>query len=167
MFVFVIGVGIPPPVEFGVRICSDMHFWGSCGVLKVAMAQLEMPAGYSDICFWYVCLGTYLPLLLATSHFYLAQFWCSCGDVFFPNLFFLQWWGHAYHFGHAVSKRGRCSCWCRHHSIEKCVFFFKGWGRRVSPRLFLPLLGWNCAWQLEPLDPEKFKNKAGEIPHPD
>ena len=88
MFVFVIGVGIPPPVEFGVRICSDMHFWGSCGVLKLAMAQLEMPAGYSDICFWYVCLGTCLPLLLATSHFYLAQFWCSCGDGFFPNLFF-------------------------------------------------------------------------------
>ena len=52
------------------------------------MAQLEMPAGYSDICFWYVCLGTCLPLLLATSHFYLAQFWCSCGDGFFPNLFF-------------------------------------------------------------------------------
>lgn len=125
MFVFVTGVGIPPPVEFGVRICSDMHFWGSCGVLKVAMAQLEMPAGYSDICFWYVCLGTCLPLLLATSHFYLAQFWCSCGDGFFPNLFFLQWWGHAYHFGHAVSKRGRCSCWCRHHSIGKCVFFSK------------------------------------------
>ena len=67
MFVFVTGVGIPPPVEFGVRICSDMHFWGSCGVLKVAMAQLEMPAGYSDICFWYVRLGTCLPLLLATS----------------------------------------------------------------------------------------------------
>ena len=88
MFVFVTGVGIPPPVEFGVRICSDMHFWGSCGVLKVAMAQLEMPAGYSDICFWYVRLGTCLPLLLATSHFYLAQFWCSCGDGFFPNLFF-------------------------------------------------------------------------------
>jgi hypothetical protein len=90
MFVFVTGVGFPSPVEFGVRICSDMHFWGSCGVLKVAMAQLEMPAGYSDICFWYVCLGTCLPLLLATSHFYLAQFWCSCGDGFFPNLFFLQ-----------------------------------------------------------------------------
>ena len=43
MFVFITGVGIHPPVEFGVRICSDMHFWGSCGVLKVAMAQLEMP----------------------------------------------------------------------------------------------------------------------------
>ena len=125
MFVFVTGVGIPPPVEFGVRICSDMHFWGSCGVLKVAMAQLEMPAGYSDICFWYVCLGTCLPLLLATSHFYLAQFWCSCGDGFFPNLFYCNDRGHAYHFGHAISKRGRCSCWCRHHSIGKCVFFFQ------------------------------------------
>ena len=136
MFVFVTGVGIPPPVEFGVRICSDMHFWGSCGVLKVAMAQLEMPAGYSDICFWYVCLGTCLPLLLATSHFYLAQFWCSCGDVFFPNLFFLQWWGHAYHFGHAVSKRGRCSCWCRHHSIGKCVFFQSVRTQDVSKTFF-------------------------------
>ena len=43
---------------------------------------------------------------------------------FFPNLFFLQWWGHTCHFGHAVSKRGRCSCWCRHHSIQN-VFFSK------------------------------------------
>jgi len=166
MFVFVTGVWIPPPVEFGVRICSDMHFWGSCGVLKVAMAQLEMPAGYSDICFWYACLGTCLPLLLATSHFYLAQFWCSCGDGFFPKLFFLQWWVHAYHFGHAVSKRAGAVAGAGIIQLEN-VFFFKVWGRRMSPRLFLPLLGWNCAWQLEPLDPEKFKNKAGKIPHPD
>ena len=124
MFVFVTGVGIPPPVEFGVRICSDMHFWGSCGVLKLAMAQLEMPAGYSDICFWYVCLGTCLPLLLATSHFYLAQFWCSCGDGFFPKLFFLQWWVHAYHFGHAVSKRAGAVAGAGIIQLEK-VFFFQ------------------------------------------
>ena len=38
MFVFITGVGIFLPIEFGVRICSDMYFWGFCGVLKVAMA---------------------------------------------------------------------------------------------------------------------------------
>ena len=90
MFVFVTGVGIPPPIEFGGRICSDMHFWGSCGVLKVAMAQLEISAGYSDICFWYICLGICLPLLLVTSHFYLAQFWCSCGNGFFSEFVFFN-----------------------------------------------------------------------------
>ena len=159
MLVFVTGVGIPPPVEFGVRICSDMHFWGSCGVLKVAMAQLEMPAGYSDICFWYACLGTCLPLLLATSHFYLAQFWRSnlffCNDGGTPTILATQFLNGA----GAVAGAGIIQ-------LEN-VFFFKVWGRRMSPRFFLPLLGWNCAWQLEPLDPEKFKNKAGEIPHPD
>ena len=166
MFVFVTGIGIPPPVEFGVWICSDMHFCGSCGVLKVAMAQLEMPAGYSDICFWYVCLGICLPLLLATSHFYLAQFWFSCGDGFFQNLFFLHEGATpttlATQFLNgpgAVASAGIIQ-------FEKGLFS-KVWGRRMSPRLFLPLLGWNRASQFEPLDPEKFKNKAGEIPHPD
>jgi hypothetical protein len=51
MFVFITGVGIFLPIEFGMRICSDMYFWGFCGVLKVAMAQLEIPAGYFDIYF--------------------------------------------------------------------------------------------------------------------
>ena len=166
MFVFVTGVGIPPPVEFGVRICSDMHFWGSCGVLKVAMAQLEMPAGYSDICFWYVCLGTCLPLLLATSHFYLAQFWCSCGDGFFPKLLFCND-GCTPTTLATQFLNGQVQLLVQASFNWKMCFFFKVWGRRMSPRLFLPLLGWNCAWQLEPLDPEKFKNKAGEIPHPD
>ena len=136
MLVFVTGVGIPPPVEFGVRICSDMHFWGSCGVLKVAMAQLEMPAGYSDICFWYVCLGTCLPLLLATSHFYLAQFWCSCGDGFFPKLFFLQWWVHAYHFGHAVSKRAGAVAGAGIIQLENVFFFQSVRTQDVSKTIF-------------------------------
>ena len=166
MFVFVTGVWIPPPVEFSVRICSDMHFWGSCGVLKVAMAQLEMPAGYSDICFWYACLGTCLPLLLATSHFYLAQFWCSCGDGFFPKLFFCND-GCTPTTLATQFLNGQVQLLVQASFNWKMCFFFKVWGRRMSSRFFLPLLGWNCAWQLEPLDPEKFKNKAGEIPHPD
>ena len=126
-----------------------------------------------DACrvFWHlflVCLLRNLPSIASCNQpFLFGTVLVFLWGWFFSEFVFLQWWGHTYHFGHAVSKRGRCSCWCRHHSINgKCVFF-KLWGRRMSPRLFLPLLGWNCAWQLEPLDPEKFKNKAGEIPHPD
>ena len=36
----------------------------------------------------------------------------------------------------------------------------------MSPRQFLPLLGWNCTWQPEPLHPsDKWKQKPGEIPY--
>ena len=39
-------------------------------------------------------------------------------------------------------------------------------GHRMSPRQFLPLLGWNCTWQPEPLHPsDKWKQKPGEIPY--
>ena len=95
-----------------------------------------------DACrvFWHlflVCLLRNLPSIASCNQPFLfgtvlVFLWGWC----FSELVFFAMRGHTCRFGQAVSKRGRCSCWCRHHSIQNVL-----WGRRMSPRQFCRCLG--------------------------
>ena len=124
-----------------------------------------------DACrvFWHlflVCLLRNLPSIASCNQpFLFGTVLVFLWGWFFSELVFLQWGDTPAALARQFLNGAGAVAGAGIIQFKMC--FFQNVRTQDVSKTILPLLGWNCAWQLEPLDPEKFKNKAGEIPHPD